>query len=679
MATSGNYTWTPSTYGPGVGYPNRAKITWNATWNQSAMLWTVNWNATAQGASTAGRWTTVYGSNNGCNSYITVTDANGNVLQTKSIVAKMETVKNDTVLLEGSFNVGVDVYGNQSLTFAGQINFETTGSAGISSGSQAFALDNIPLASTISSISPSSVAVTTSGGAVTVNIARNNNAYTHTVVWAFGSHSQTQTGQGTSASYTIPASWLDAIPNATSGTASVRVTTYSGSTQIGNPTTASFTITAAVNPSIGSVSVSPSGNPSGITQYIAGYTKAAISASSVSGVQGSTIKKVEFLNGSTVLSSNTTPSYSYTTGAVSGSSATFGVRVTDSRGKTATKSASAVTIAAYAVPTIYANAYRSDSSGTAQTDGTYLKVTASATATPSGTGGNSITALKYSYKATTSSSWSAEADIPSGAVSGFANTTSYDVRVRAQDAIGNSSYRYFTIPTAEYTMDFKVGGKGVAFGKVAETDNLVDSAWAFRTSHGGNNADAGLTVEHGTTNKESTVEVKRTDVNRDIALMVGAGGTNRGLYVNDGNMDGWLVYYDDNNLHLEKPLALATPLGISAGGTGQAAVTHLTSGVITRTSGATLTSQDIAIWGKVIVIRLLVTTTTSYSAGTNMFEGTIASGYRPVMSNTSGGGYYSNAGIIVQAQDTGGINARVISNSIPSGAQIGFSITYIMA
>ena len=29
-------------------------------------------------------------------------------------------------------------------------------------------------------------------------------------------------------------------------------------------------------------------------------------------------------------------------------------------------------------------------------------------------------------------------------------------------------------------MDFKVGGKGVAFGKVAETDNLVDSAWNIK-------------------------------------------------------------------------------------------------------------------------------------------------------------------------------------------------------
>ena len=453
MATSGEYTWTPSSYSPGVGYPNRAKIVWSATWSATSLQWTVTWNATAQGASTAGRWTTVYGSNNGCNSYITVTDENGNVLQTKTIVARMDTVKNDTVLLEGTFNVGVTSLGTRSLTFAGQIYFETTGSAGISSGSQAFALDAKPLASTISSLT-SNVSVGSSGGASTVNISRNSSSYTHTVKWTFGSYSNTATNVGTSTSYTIPASWLQAIPNAASGSATVTVTTYSGSTQIGNPTTASFTITAAVNPSIGSVSVSPSGNPSGITQYIAGYTKAAISASSVSGVQGSTIKKVGFLNGSTVLSSNTTPSYSYTTGAVSGSSATFGVRVTDSRGKTATKSASAVTIAAYAVPTIYANAYRSNSSGTAQTDGTYLKVTASATATPSGTGGNSITALKYSYKATTSSSWSAEADIPSGAVSGFANTTSYDVRVRAQDAIGNSSYRYFTIPTAEYTMDF---------------------------------------------------------------------------------------------------------------------------------------------------------------------------------------------------------------------------------
>ena len=484
MATSGEYTWTPSSYSPGVGYPNRAKIVWSATWNLASLQWTVTWNATAQGASTAGRWTTVYGSNNGCNSYITVTDENGNVLQTKTIVARMDTVKNDTVLLEGTFNVGVTSLGTRSLIFAGQIYFETTGSAGSSSGSQPFDLDAKPLASTISSLT-SNVSITSSGGTSTVNISRNSSSYTHTVVWKFVNKTHTSSNVATSASYNFDGdgSWLAQIPNAASGSATVTVTTFYGSTQIGNPTTASFTITAAVDPSIGSVSVSPSGNPSGITQYIAGYTKAAISASSVSGVQGSTIKKVEFLNGSTVLSYNTTPSYSYTTGAVSGSSATFGVRVTDSRGRTATKSASAVTIAAYATPSISATAYRSNSSGTAQSDGTYVKIDASATATPSGTGGNSITSLSFAQKATTSSTWSGEYALPANSLtSGYANTASYDIRIKATDALGYTSYRYFTIPTAEYTMDFRVGGKGVAFGKVAETDNLVESAWDIKTS-----------------------------------------------------------------------------------------------------------------------------------------------------------------------------------------------------
>lgn len=683
MATSGEYTWNPSTYGPGVGYPNRAKITWTASWNQATLQWTVAWNATAQGASTAGRWTTVYGSNNGCNSYVTITDENGNVLQTKSIVAKMETVKNNTVLLEGSFTVGVTTTGTRSLIFSGQIYFETTGSAGISTASpQTFALDTVPLASYFTT-APSGVTVGSSGGVSTVNITRYNSSYTHDVTWTFGSHSQTLTGQGTSASFTIPASWLDAIPNSLTGTCTVKLVTKSGSTQIGQATTAQFTITANVVPSYTSIVYSYRGAAysAGITNaLIAGYSNMRIAVSGAAGANGSSVARIEFIKGtSTMATVNTSAaSYTYDTPLLTAAeTTTFTVRITDTRGKYVQQTSQSFTIKAYAVPAFTAaSVYRSNSSGSPADDGTYIKITATAAATPAE---NSITSLQYATKETTSSSWSADANIPSGAISGYSNTTSYDVRLTATDKLGNKSYKYYTVPTQAFTMDFKVGGKGVAFGKVAETDNIVDSAWAFRTSHGGNNADAGLTVEHGTTNKESTVEVKRTDVNRDIALMVGAGGTNRGLYINDGNMDGWLVYYDDNNLHLQKPLVLSAPLGLSYGGTGQAAATHLTSGVITRTSGATLTSQDIAIWGKVIVIRLLVTTTTSYSAGTNMFEGTIASGYRPVMSNTSGGGYYSNAGIIVQAQDTGGINARVISNSIPSGAQIGFSITYIMA
>ena len=472
MATSGNFNFAESSYGSGTGYPCYAKIDWSATWNESSMLWTVNWSATAQGGSTAGRWATVFSGS------VTVTDGT-NTLQTKSMSGQIEQAKNNTVLLSGSFTVGTDTNGNRNLAFSGQFQFETTAASGKSSGSQTFALDQKAMASTISSVTQN-VTVGSSGGAVTVNISRKSTSYTHTVKWTFGSHTATQTGRTTSASYTIPASWLSAIPNAASGTGTVTVTTFNGSTQVGTAVTASFTITAGVNPSIGSVSMAARGAAysAGVSGYIAGYSTALITASNVAGVNGSTIKKVEFIRDGAVLSSNTTPTYTYTTGTLTGSSATFSVRVTDSRGRTATKSASAVTIQAYSLPAITANAFRSNSSGTATADGTYIRITASATATPSA---NSITALTYATKATTASSYSSEANIGNGVTaSGFSNTTSYDVRVKATDKLGGVAYKYFTIPTASYTMDFKVGGKGVAFGKVAETDNLVDSAWNIK-------------------------------------------------------------------------------------------------------------------------------------------------------------------------------------------------------
>lgn len=501
MATNGNYTWTPSTYPPGVGYPNRAKISWSATWNQASMLWTVNWNATAQGASNAGRYTTVYGTPSNVSSYVTVYDENGNVLQTKTIASTMTYVKNDTVLLEGTFTIGVNTNGDRSLRFAGQIYFETTGSAGISSGDQTFALDNIPLASSISSISPNNVAVDADGTSVTVNISRNNNAYTHTVAWSFGGHSTTQTGQGTSATTTIPASWLDAIPTATSGTATVTVTTYNGAVQIGAPKSANFTITAAVTPSITSVTASPRGaayNAGMTSVYIAGYSTAYISASGAAAGAGASLAKYEFIRDGQVLASynSSAASYNYTTGVLSGSSATFSVRVTDSRGMQATKDASAVAIAAYALPA-FSNTqiYRSDSGGDPDNSGEYAYIKTTVTATPAQ---NSITGLTYARKKTTDANYGAETSLTNGTaliVSGIDNVYSYEIRITATDRLGNKAYYYATIQTESFTMDFKVGGDGVAFGKVAETSNLLDSAWPIRST-GNIYAGTGEASEH---------------------------------------------------------------------------------------------------------------------------------------------------------------------------------------
>ncbi len=593
MATSGNFNFAESSYGSGTGYPCYAKIDWSATWSDSSMLWTVNWSATAQGGSTAGRWATVFSGS------VTVTDGT-NTLQTKSMSARIEQAKNNTVLLSGSFTVGTNSSGNRNLAFSGEFQFETTAASGKSSGSQTFALDTKAMASTISSVT-SNVTVGSSGGSSTVSISRKSSSYTHTVVWAFGSNTHTETGVTTSKSYTIPASWLTAIPNAASGSATVKVTTFNGSTQIGQPVTASFTITAGVSPTIGSVSVAQSGNPSGITQYVAGKTAAKITASSVAGVQGSSIKKVEFIRDGAVLSSNTTPTYTYTTGTLTGSSATFSVRVTDSRGATASKTASAITIYAYALPTISANAFRSNSSGTATADGTYIRITASATATPSS---NSITALTYATKATTASSYSSEANVGSGVTkSGFANTTSYDVRITATDEFGSKAYKYFTIPTASYTMDFKVGGKGVAFGKVAETDNLVDSAWGIRSG--------------GDVTATENLRIEATATSNPTLFFENENGDRRQfLQYNKASRVARFVCYSQNS-GTEEPLGYYEVYDLPATDqdrTGNASYKIITTKNISDIPDASASQRG------------LVSTGTQTFAGNKTFNGTVTSG-----------------------------------------------------
>lgn len=69
------------------------------------------------------------------------------------------------------------------------------------------------------------------GSTAKINITAFNSAYTHKVIWKFGSYSNTQSVAAgvTSASYTIPLTWLNAIPSATSGAATATLETYNTS------------------------------------------------------------------------------------------------------------------------------------------------------------------------------------------------------------------------------------------------------------------------------------------------------------------------------------------------------------------------------------------------------------------------------------------------------------------
>ena len=477
MATSGSYLTSKVVNSmTGDGCPDRANISWSASWNPATLQWTVAWSANGAGYYN-NNYVTIFSGT------VTIKDQNGNVIQTKSMAGQIAQARKDVQLIADSFTLGVDTYGNQSLQFSAVFRIGYNSATGESTGSQTFALDQVPLASYFT-YAPSGVTVGSSGGVSTVNITRYNSSYTHDVTWTFGSYSHTETGVGTSVSWTIPATWLNAIPSSVTGTCTVTLVTKSGSTQVGQAATAQFTITANVVPSYTSIVYSYLGTAysAGITNaLIAGYSQMRVAVSGAAGAYGSSVARMEFIKGtSTMATVNTSAaSYTYDTPLLTvAETTTFTVRITDTRGKYVQQTSQSFTIKAYAMPSFTAaSVYRSNSSGSPAEDGTYIKITATAAATPAE---NSITSLQYATKETTSSYWSADANIPSGAVSGYSNTTSYDVRLTATDKLGNKAYKYYTIPTQAFTMDFKVGGKGVAFGKVAETDNLVDSAWGIR-------------------------------------------------------------------------------------------------------------------------------------------------------------------------------------------------------
>lgn len=396
--------------------------------------------------------------------------------QTKTLFTKTVTVAHNA---NGSKTCSFSATCGINVTLSGTYYGNVT-----ASGSGVF--NTIARASTISSVT-SSVSVNGTN-AVTVNITRAASSFTHTVVFSFGSHSKTTTGVGTSTSYAIPQSWLNAIPNATSGTAKVTVTTYSGSTKIGSAVSKNFTITVPSNvvPTISAVSLSEA--VSGIAAQFAGYvqnkSKIAVKVTAA-GVYSSTIKSYK----TTIQGANFTAA-SFTSGFLTKSGTSdVTVTVTDSRGRTASMTKS-ITVIAYTAPKITSfQGYRCLADGTENYEGKYLNAAVDYTIAPVSNKNTATYTIEYKLK--TASTWTA---LTSGTVyalkqsiisaSGFMSLdSSYDIRLTVKDFFTKISST-FEIPTAFTLLDFNVSGRGLAFGKVSEMTEGIEFALPMRSGHG---------------------------------------------------------------------------------------------------------------------------------------------------------------------------------------------------
>ena len=380
--------------------------------------------------------------------------------QTKTIFTKPVTITHNA---DGTKTCSFSATAGINVTLSGTYYGNVT-----ASGSGAF--DTIARASTIASVT-SSVSVNGTNTCA-VSITRAASSFTHTVVFSFGSYSKTVEGVGTSTSYAIPTSWLNAIPSATSGTAKVTVTTYSGSTKIGSAVSKNFTLTvpATVVPTISAVTIAEA--ESGLNAKFGGFVQSKSKAKitiTAAGALSSTITAYK-----TVLDGKTYTGSAPTTGTLAtAGSRTVTITVTDSRGRTASTTRT-ITVIAYTAPKITSfQGFRCLANGTENYDGTYLNAKVNFSIAAVNNKNDKTYIIEYRKKdadawttLTSGSVYALNSNVISA--SGIMGTdSSFDVRLTVED--------YFTkvqsvidIPTAFTLIDFNASGRGVAFGKVSE-------------------------------------------------------------------------------------------------------------------------------------------------------------------------------------------------------------------
>lgn len=392
----------------------------------------------------------------------------------------------------------------------GSIKVRTSLATGISAGtitkSASLTLDTIPRATT-PTVSASSVNM---GSAITISTPRASSSFTHNLAYKFAGSDYVSitTGVGTSYSWTVP-DLASKIPNATSGTVTVRCITKNGSTTIGTKyVTFTAKVPSTVIPTVSAVthSEATSGLAAQFGAYVQNKSKLAVKITGA-GAKGSTISAYEAtLNGKSYTAASFTSGVLATSGTL-----TLRVRVKDSRGRWSAYKDTSITVLAYSPPKLAEfRAYRCDENGDPDDEGKYMTVVYEYTVAP--VGNKNTASMTVEYKRATDEQYTPLLTNTSLAAAAtvkpdieFSVDSQYDVRIAVQDWFETpTATADATLPTAETILDIKANGKGIAFGKVAEFDgvdfgwDIVDQIMTFGTMSGVYKTHDGLLIQWGT-------------------------------------------------------------------------------------------------------------------------------------------------------------------------------------
>lgn len=480
MATEGAFE-TSVYNAAGSKYPDRIRVEWSSSQsvanNTSTIYWTVM---------SAGGW----GSSE---SYVmagpvTVSIA-GVTVYSRADRFRMHV---GDVLDSGSFTLTHNSDGKQSFSAWAEAAIYTYA---ISSTRYDYyvELPQIPRASNVFVLYGNTI-----GSQIDIGISRAVSSFTHTLTWRFGGRTGTiaESSSSTSITWTPPLDLSSQIPNSESGAGTLTCITYNGNTEIGRKSI-SFTlkVPSYIGPSINKFesSIVPV-DIKNCGLYVKNHTAVKWDVTAY-GSYGSTIQKCT-ISGQNLSYTFTNTSTSYTrtseTLTISGEKV-YTVTVTDSRGRTASKTGR-ITILDYNSPVITsANSFRSNADGTLNGSGEY--VTHKLTASFYTLKGNNTIKIEVFNKESSNPTYSKESviikeDSDDKVVnysytypdSSFKADTKYDFKIVISDSIGQSSTVYTHVGTKNVPINIASDNSSIAIGsfaqKQADNKGLFRCEWA---------------------------------------------------------------------------------------------------------------------------------------------------------------------------------------------------------
>ncbi|NQI43949.1 hypothetical protein HO607_02840 [Streptococcus suis] len=359
-------------------------------------------------------------------------DLNGGRVHTSN--PRWRTSGEEFQMASGSTTVGHNADGTKSFPFSATFN-PNNSVHGVITVSGNIGLTTIPRSSSVS------VGIGTIGSALTININRQSSSFKHTVRYHWGNKQGTiASNVDTSTTWTIPLDFASNIPNATSGTGTIFVDTYSGNTMTGTQQVAFIAnVPASMKPSFSGVTLTDTnavvrGLLSG-NNFLQIISNIQVNFNGASGSYSSSIAgyKAEIVNRNQVTNSN---------GGMLGmmnfnGSATIRASVVDSRGRWSDTKDVTINVIEYFAPILSYTAQRTRQSPN------IIQIVRNAKIAPITLSGSQKNIMTLSFKVAPLGSTSYTAD--NGSASG-SWTTQHTLSNSAANMVGNyPANKSFTI------------------------------------------------------------------------------------------------------------------------------------------------------------------------------------------------------------------------------------------